>query len=201
MKRFLSFMCIFPVLFAADVNRGIGLYNEGKLSDAKSELEGALQAEEGDAKAHRYLGLVYLENRQMDEALDHLKRADEIEPGAEAKAALARYYAEKMDFDQAQVELKEFDRAETEVKAGAVNADYARGLVQLNKKQYDAAVKSIEGFLKSNPNNGYAHYYAGLAYNGMGRKDKMLSEFELFLRIHPGAPEARKVRAVLQTGR
>ena len=41
---------------------------------------------------------------------------------------------------------------------------------------------------------------AELAYNGAKRPDKMLTQFEMFIRLKPDAPEAKKVRAVLTTG-
>ena len=192
MKRFLPVLFLSGGLFAADLGRGIQLYKDGKYSSAESELKGAIGSADKNAEAHRYLGLAYLEQKKFDDAERELKRAAELEPGSASKAAMARFYAEKQQYDKAQAELD---------KAGGANADYARGLIQLNAKQYSEAAKSIEAFLGEEPNNGYAHYYAGLAYNGMGRKDKMLSEFELFLRMMPDAPEARKVRAVMQTGR
>ena len=37
--------------------------------------------------------------------------------------------------------------------------------------------------------------------NGLRRPDKMLTHFQLFLKMKPDAPEARKVRAVLKTAR
>ena len=188
-------LCTSGVSLGAD---GVELYKQGRFSDAERALRESVGAKEDDAIAHRYLGLVLLEERKYPEALDHLNRAAEIEPGREATAAMARYHAETMEFDRAQEALKDFDG---ESKASSANADYARGLIQLDKKQYAAAAQNIESFIRENPNSGYAHYYAGLAYNGAGRKDKMLSEFQLFLKIHPNAPEARKVRAVLQTGR
>ena len=49
-----------------------------------------------------------------------------------------------------------------------------------------------------NPENPYAHYYAGLAYNQIKRPDKMLEHFRTFLKLAPEAPEAPKVRALLR---
>ena len=73
--------------------------------------------------------------------------------------------------------------------------------MQFNRQRFNEAISSFESYLKDHPNQPYAHYYAGLAYNGAKRPDKMLSQFDMFLRLKPDAPEARKVRAVLSTGR
>jgi regulator of sirC expression with transglutaminase-like and TPR domain len=62
-------------------------------------------------------------------------------------------------------------------------------------------VDDLEAYLSKYPEQAYAHYYAGLAYNGVRRPDKMLTHFELFLKLKPDAPEARKVRSVMRTVR
>jgi hypothetical protein len=40
-----------------------------------------------------------------------------------------------------------------------------------------------------------------MAYNGLKRPDKMLTHFELFLKMKPDAPEARKVNSVVRAAR
>lgn len=192
MWRFFSVLGAMGLLFAADVERGAGLYKEGKYSEAESELRAVVGENENNSRARRLLALALIEQRKFDDAEAQLNRAGELEPSGEVKAAKARLYAEK----------KEFDRVESELEgATGEDADYARALLQLHRKQHAEAGSALETYLESNPNHAYAHYYAGMAFNGAGRKDKMLSHFEMFLRLKPDAPEARKVRAVLQTGR
>jgi len=192
MKPLLYGLVAISALFAADINRGIELYKEGKYSEAESELRGFAAGHEDNARARRFLGLALIEQKKFDEAAGELKRAAELEPGGESKGAMARLYAEKKEFDEAESELD---------GASGDDSVYARALVQLNHKQYEDSAKNLEAYLENDPNHAYAHYYAGMAYNGARRKDKMLSHFEMFLRLKPDAPEARKVRAVLQTGR
>jgi tetratricopeptide (TPR) repeat protein len=192
MKRLLAGLWFSGLLFSSDLNRGIELYKQGKYSEAESELRSVITENDNNARAHRHLGLAMIEQRKFDEAAAQLNRAAELEPDGETKGAVARLYAEK----------KEFDRVEAALEgASGEDAAYARSLLQLQRKQYEEAAQGLETYLESNPNHSYAHYYAGMAYNGSGRKDKMLSHFEMFLRLNPDAPEARKVRAVLQTGR
>lgn len=192
MMRIFTGLSLAAALLAADVDRGIELYKQGKFSEAESELRSAVNENGDDARARRYLGLAAVEQKKYDEAAEQLNKAQELEPGGESKAALARMYAEKREFDQAETALE---------GAGGPQADYARGLIQLDRKQNEDAARNIESFLEANPDHAYAHYHAGLAYSGTKRKDKMLSHFETFLRLNPDAPEARKVRAVMKTGR
>ena len=168
------------------------LYRKGKYASAHAELTQAVRADPKDAKAHRYLGLVLVEQRKLAEAEEHLNRANELDPNGETKLALARLYIERKELDKAQSLIDEADGSEKL---------YVKGLLHLNRQQNKEAAENLESYLSENPDHAYAHYYAGLAYNAVKRPDKMLSHFELFLRLMPDAPEARKVRAVLSTGR
>lgn len=175
----------------ADTDRGADLYRQGKFADAQSELTKVLQDNPDDARAHRYLGLTLVEQHKPADAASHLNKANDLDPSDDSKLALARLYVEQKDYDKAQSILDNAD---------GPDKDYVRGLLQLGRQQNSEAAASLESYLKKNPDNAYAHYYAGLAYNGAKRPDKMLTQFELFLRLRPDAPEAKKVRAVLSTG-
>jgi len=79
-------------------------------------------------------------------------------------------------------------------------AQSGNGPEAMAHRAFHEAARDLESFSKSYPDFAYAHYYAGLAYNGMKRPDKMLTHFEMFVKMKPDAPEARKVRSVLRTG-
>lgn len=182
---------LFAFLVMADTDRGVDLYRQGKFSDAQSELAKAVQSNPDDARAQRYLGLTLVEQHKGSDAEPHLNKANELDPGGESKLALARLYVEQKDLDKADALLSDADGPDKE---------YVQGMLQLQRGQNKEAAASLESYLSKNPDNAYGHYYAGLAYNAAKRPDKMLTHFELFLKIRPDAPEAKKVRAVLSTG-
>lgn len=195
MRRILGFVVLVgmgSLVWAEDADRGVALYRQGKYAAAQTVLAQTVRAEPKDAKAQRYLGLVLIEQHKVSEAEEHLNQANEVDPNGETKLALARLYIERKEFDKAQPLVDEGDGPEK---------SYVKGLLLLNRQQNKEAAESLESYLAENPDHPYAHYYAGLAYNGAKRPDKMLSHFELFLRLMPDAPEAKKVRAVLSTGR
>jgi tetratricopeptide (TPR) repeat protein len=167
------------------------LYNQGKYGQAQAELVKAVESNPNDARARRFLGLALVEQHKPGEAQEHLARANDLDPSGDSKLALARMYIEQKDLDKAEDLLKD---------AQGEELDYVRGLLQLNRQQNKEAAASLESYLQNHPNHPYAHYYAGLAYNGAKRPDKMLTHFEIFIRLKPDAPEAKKVRAVLTTG-
>jgi tetratricopeptide (TPR) repeat protein len=176
---------------AQDVDQAIERYKRADYAAAESDLRKAVDAKADDAKANLYLGLSLLSQEKNSEAEPFLKKADQIESTGETKAALARYFAEQKDLGQAESMLAD---------ASGPEASYARGLVAFNKKEYESAASEMESFLESHPKHAYAHYYAGMAYNGLRRPDKMLTHLEMFLRLKPNSREARAVRAILKTG-
>ena len=178
-------------ILLADTDRGVDLYRQGKYAEAQSELSKAVAASPDDARAHRFLGLSLVEQHKASEAQEHLAKANELDPSGDSKLALARMYIEQKDLDKAEELLKD---------ANGEELDYVRGLLQFNRQQNSEAAASFERYLQDHPNQPYAHYYAGLAYNGAKRPDKMLTHFAIFVKLKPDAPEARKVRAVLSTG-
>jgi len=174
---------------AQDLDQATGLYRQGKYSEAEAALRKVVANQGSSAAANRYLGLALIEQGKTADAEQYIKKANELDSSGENKAALARLYAEQKDYDKAKQTLN---------GAEGDQATYTRALVALNAKQYDEAARDFESFLQSNPEHAYSHYYAGMAYNGMKRPDKMLTHFELFLKLRPDAPEARKVQSVLR---
>ncbi|HEY2014197.1 MAG TPA: tetratricopeptide repeat protein [Bryobacteraceae bacterium] len=185
----LTGLCVITLM--ADTDRGVELYRQAKYSEAQSELAKAVEAKPDDARAQRYLGLALVELHKPDDAQDHLNKANSLDPSGDTKLALARLAVEQKDYDKAEALLND---------ASGEDLEYVRGLLQFGRQQNKEAAASLEKYLQDHPDHPYAHYYAGLAYNGAKRPDKMLTHFELFLKLKPDAPEARKVRAVLSTG-
>ena len=192
---YLCTFCLTLATFTASaqgLDRGIELYRKNDFAAAASTLRQVVDADGGNGRANRYLGLALLEQGKAAEAEPFILKANELDSGGESKVALARLYIEKKDYDNAAGALKDAEGDEL---------PYVRGLLSLYRKQFDPAARDFETFSKSYPDFAYAHYYAGLAYNGLKRPDKMLSHFEMFVRMKPEAPEARRVRSVLQSGR
>lgn len=185
----LLFLGFVSVSVAADFDRGVDLYKKSKLADAESELRAVVRDQPDNAAAHRYLGLSLIDQDKKDEAAQHINRANELDPSGESKLALARLYIAQKNWGGAEQALNE---------ASGDELEYTRGLLNVHRDRFEDAARDFEAALEKNPDKAYANYYAGLAYNGLRRPDKMLNHFETFLRKMPNAPEARKVRAVVR---
>ena len=177
---------------AQDLDRGVDLYRKGNFSEASSVLRKVVDQDKGNARANLYLGMALIEQNKAGEAESFITAADELAPSGETKLGKARLYIEKKNYDEAESALKD---------AEGEDVLYVRGLLDLNRKRYEEAARELEEYIQGHPDHAYAHYYAGMAYNGARRPDKMLTHFEIFLRMKPDAPEARKVQSVLRSVR
>jgi Flp pilus assembly protein TadD len=92
---------------AADLGRGKQLYLEGKLSDAVTELEQAVQQSPDSAEANRLLGLALIEQDKVSEGERYIKRAMELDPGPASKIANARLLVAQKNYDQAEEMLRD----------------------------------------------------------------------------------------------
>ena len=197
----ITFLIAVPAIFAyqqSDLDRGIDLYNARKYAEAERALTQAAQASKADVRAHEYLGLAKLSLGKVDEAYAELSRADELAPNSDSvNVAFARVLIEKMEFDRAGESLK---------KAREINADNPdvplySGVLKVAQRNYTDAIKDLNDAIARKPDNAYAHYYAGLAYNGLKRPDKMIESFQTFLKLAPDAREADRVRSLLRSVR
>ncbi len=177
---------------AQDLDRGIDLYRKGNFAESASVLRRVVDQDQENARANLYLGLALIEQNKIGEAEGFINKADELAPKGETKLGKARLYIEKKNYDAAEEALRD---------AEGEDVLYVRGLLDLSRKRYDEAAREFEEYSQSHPDHAYAHYYAGMAYNGARRPDKMLTHFEIFLRMKPDAPEARKVQSVLRSVR
>jgi len=136
--------------------------------------------------------MALIEQDRASDAETHITRAVELVSSGESKLAAARLAVAKKDYDRAESLIGD---------ASGEDLEYVRGLVHFYKNRFQEAATDLEAASSKRPGNAYAHYYAGLAYSKSGKPDRMLSHFEMFVKMKPDAPEARKVRAVLKTGR
>lgn len=192
-----------PLAFASefdhsDLDRGVEFYQAGKFEDAETALAAAVEANPDNAKAHEFLGRTRLELRKFSAAQSELTKADELSPDSDSvKISLARVYLEQKQLDKAE---REANRA-AELNDSNPDVPLYRGAIAVAKRDYKNGAKLLEEAVQKKPDAAYAHYYAGLAYNGLRQPDKMVEHFRTFLKLAPDAPEAAKVESLLRATR
>jgi tetratricopeptide (TPR) repeat protein len=186
------------------------LMMERKYPQAREVLQKALEAQPEDPKILYLSGLCLLELKEYQLAEASFVKVDQVlksAPDSEASmeeprrpradqvlVGLARVHMGKEDLDKAAITLNEAEK----LRADNPELHYHRGMLHARRKDYAGSAKSLERSIELNPENAYAYYYAGLAYNQIRRPDKMLEHFRTFLKLAPEAPEAAKVRALLR---
>ena len=64
-------------------------------------------------------------------------------------------------------------------------------------KKYDDAVDRMNAAIKAKADAPYAYYWRGQAYYNKKQPDRMVSDFEAFLKLMPKAPEAATIQQLL----
>lgn len=184
-----------PFLAAGqDANRGMELYQAKNYEEAERVLSAAVSQDSNNGQAQLYYGLTLLKRNKAKEAEQALRKADQVMPGnVEVKAGLVCSYIDQRQLDTAEDVLKQA----SDLDANNPAVVYQRGRLKLARQNYSEAAEDLEKTMSDQPDNAYAHYYAGLAYNGLRRPDQAVKHFNEFLKMAPDAPEAGRVRALL----
>ena len=113
-------------------------------------------------------------------------------PGPEAKAYLAATLAKAKKYDDAVATatavLEEVPNQE--VAVGGL------GEALVGQKKYDEAVTKLSEVIKK-ADVPYAYYWRGQAYYNKKQADRMVADYEMFLKLAPKAPEAKSVEQLL----
>lgn len=179
--------------------KGIEQYEARNYAEAEKSLRAAMNAEPEDWRSPYYLGMTLLKLQRPAEALEAFRQA-ETKPDARAAdvmTGMAQAFVIQKDLTRAGKLLE--DAASLDENAHELS--YTRGLLMMARKDYAGAARQFEAAIARDAKNAYAHYYAGMAYNGLKRPDRMVEHFEAFLKLAPDAPEAGKVQSVLRSVR
>ena len=103
------------------------------------------------------------------------------------------------------VQQKKFAEAEAPARQAlatcATHSDgaHALGGSLVGQKRFDDAIASMSGVIAAKPDVAYAYLWRGHAYYNKRQPDKMIADFETFLRLAPTAPEAASVKQLLSS--
>lgn len=134
-------------------------------------------------------GIAHFEAGRYTEAEAALRGA----AGLDAKAYLAASIAKQKRYEEAEAPASE---VLAEVPAHPI-AVAALGESLVGQKKFDAAVERMSAALGERQDVAYAYYWRGQAWNNKRQADRMVADFESFLRLAPKAPEAPLVQQLL----
>lgn len=177
------------------LEEGVELYGKGKYKDAERVLQEVV-ASDPTAKACEYLALTRIQLDQLDAAAEALRQAEQLEPeSASVPIAWTRLHLKAGRLSEAEQALAKAAR----LNPDDVEVELYRGAIKVARRNYKDAAQDLERVIKKAPHLAYAHYFAGLAYNGLRKTDLVVERFQAFLSLAPGAPEAAKVQSLLRS--
>ncbi len=171
----------------AEFKQLIGLYNQGRLSEAVS-LGAVLSGKyPRDASLQNVLGVVNARMGQLDAALEHYDRALSLRPGyAEVQNNRGNALNRMGKRDEAIVSFK----AALKASPAYAEAHNNLGSALQDAGQLDEAISSYTEALILKPNYAEAHNNLGNALTDKGKFDEAMASFSRAMQSNPGLPQA-----------
>jgi tetratricopeptide (TPR) repeat protein len=141
------------------------------------------------APDHLQAGIGHFTRGQYAQAEAELRQAS----GPEASAYLAGALARQKKYAEAEAPA----RAALEASPVHEVAVAALGESLVGQKKHDPAIERMSAAIAAKGDLAYAYFWRGQAYYAKKQTDKMVGDFETFLRLAPKAPEAATVEQLL----
>ncbi len=178
-----------------DFLEGVSLFKQARYAEAVASFEKVTARFPDSAEAHYNLGISAVRDGRKDMGLASLETAVRLMPDmVEAQFVLGEEYFARGDKDKAQAA---FDRA-IALQPENPKAHYNLGIIYYKSGQMDEALASFRKAIDLDPGFSSAWYQSGLACVGKGDFAAAVAGFEKFLEIEPSAPEAGRVKVMIE---
>jgi len=115
--------------------------------------------------------------------------------GPDASAYLAAALAKQKKYAEAEAPARAALEANPMNEVGLA----ALGESLVGQRKFDEAIDKMSDAIKRKSDFAYAYFWRGQAYYGKKKADRMVSDFETFLKLAPKSPEAPIVRQLLSS--
>ena len=171
-------------------NYGYVLARLGKIEEALKTERTALELDDKNFTAHYHLGRLLLKiggQKNIDEALTHLRKALEIKPAQdEIRFDLISIYRQKGDFANASAQLVILENA----RMTDARVPYIRALLLTDRGDLKEAVPNFQDALRKNENLSGAWRDLGLTYLKLKQWSKAAETFAEISKREPDSVEA-----------
>lgn len=173
---------LFPTSFEANLRYGNFLFRLNRLADATTQFKKAEQLDYQNLDLKLRLGLLYLEKKEYDKAIEEFKLILLGNPGDErAKYYLALGYIETGKYDESSSLLNTISPNSTYYNDSLIQRAY---LVD-KKGNPEESLRIIEEALERNPDNEPFINYLGGLYRKLDRNADAIRLYEDHLKKHP----------------
>jgi tetratricopeptide (TPR) repeat protein len=134
------------------------------------------------AQNHNNLGDLYGRRGELDKAVEHFKKAIELQPNyGDAYHNLANTYGQMGKIELA---IENYQKA-LEFNPGLWQSDQNLAAIYFNQEKFDLAAQHQEKAVTLNPQNASLHYNLAVIYQKLGENEKANQEFQKALEIDP----------------
>ena len=186
--------------YVAHYNYGFDFFEKGRVDEAITQYQNALQIRPGYVQAHNNLGKALLQKGKVDEAILQCQQALQINPGyVEAQVNLGNALRQQGKVDEA---ITQFQHA-LQINPGYAAAHNNLGKVLLQMGRVDEGITEYQEALRIDPNLTVTHVNLGLGLFQKGKVDEAITQYQQALQTNPDYPDARVSlgNLLLQKGR
>lgn len=186
-----------PGFLPARFNLGIALRDQGRLEEARIELEAVVAVQPAYAEACNALGYVYVRLERSGDAERCFRAALASKPAfPEALTNLGNVLASQERWSEG----VEFYRRALQVAPGYADAALNLGRALVAQGRLEEAIAAYRAVIASNDANVEAHTELGITLVRAGRAQEAAGEFRIVLAIRPDHAAARQFLADLLRG-
>src|SRR5262249_31675572 len=141
---------------ALDIQGTIHL-GTGKLDDAATEFQQAINIDPTIGQAHLGLGMILISRNRFKDALVPLDRAESLLPNSYLvyfESAIAHLQLGNLDETMQQLKHAEIFAASDDDKNSGI--DYLRAVISIKQRDYESALKYMKSSIKLDPTGPYA---------------------------------------------
>lgn len=169
--------------------RGTFKGKSGDLAGSLKDFEHALALDTTYAPTYEGLGNIYGAQGQAPKALQMFEKAIKLDP-KNGKSYYNRAMA-NVQLNRLELVLPDLDQALALAPNSTPDIQSLRGFVQIQQKQYDAAIASYNQVIQLRP-DANAYYYQGIAYLNNNQSEKARANFLKALQLNPKLSEAQQ---------
>jgi len=179
-----------PVSWMAQNNFAAVLMQNGRLDEAITHLQKALEIDPDNVETHNNLGYVLLQMGRAEESLAHFQRALEIEPNRVASVHynLGHALLQKGRADEAVSHLEKALKIDPTYLPA--RGDLGNALLQIGRVEESFA--HLQRALEIDPDYIAAHFNLANTLLQMGRVDEAVLHLQKVLTTNPNDPDAQK---------
>jgi tetratricopeptide (TPR) repeat protein len=169
--------------------KGLLLANQKQYPEAEETIRSGIKVNPDSAVGYYYLGRIGVEARDFDKATTHFEQAVTLNPAFEpAYVALGSVYEAKQDRDKAIGIYRRYLQG-----VNPKNREIRHHLIrlQVSAKQYEEALRELEGMLAEDPSDLDAQLRMGLVYGEQKNYPKAIEQLNQILAVRPAELKVR----------